>query len=461
VKYGGNVHETGVVNILSKSDRNATLPNIADLTEDSVFLSKSSADQWVCWDFGAIRVLPTRYTIKCESLRSWVLDGSVDGDEWTELDRQTDSEAFARGLQTSSFAIAKPIECRYLRLLQTDANQYKGNCLRLSAVEFLGTFSDPGISPRRTDAAPRRKTAVSEWERTWRVGHPFDGIIAYLTAKHGGNVHDQGIVTITSKSVGADSECSVKAIADFSKANGHFVSDDKEGQWVCWDFHELRVRLVEYSIRAFRLKHWILEGSVDGENWNTIYATGPFRDEADHFEFEQWNTDSFGIVSDQYVDCRFIRLTQTNKNLDGGHALYLENVEFHGIVFEPTPGSPESPDLRPRFISGMSPAPAEDGIIRALSIKHGGSVHELEIVTITSSSHLYAERSPPKMVAGLPRGPQFKSDDSPGQWICWDFQDMRIRPTHYVISCRCLKTWIVESSSDGEDNEVSDGRLYL
>jgi hypothetical protein len=34
-----------------------------------------------------------------------------------------------------------------------------------------------------------------------KVAESLEGIISYLTKKHGGNVHEKGIVTIASKSV--------------------------------------------------------------------------------------------------------------------------------------------------------------------------------------------------------------------------------------------------------------------
>jgi hypothetical protein len=45
---------------------------------------------------------------------------------------------------------------------------------------------------------------VKEVEFPLKEANSLDGIIFYLTRKHGGNVHENGIVTITSKSVYKD-----------------------------------------------------------------------------------------------------------------------------------------------------------------------------------------------------------------------------------------------------------------
>jgi hypothetical protein len=62
-KYGGNVQENRIVRLSSRSDRGDSLPNLVELSDDSVLLSKSMADQWVCWDFGDLRIEANGCTI--------------------------------------------------------------------------------------------------------------------------------------------------------------------------------------------------------------------------------------------------------------------------------------------------------------------------------------------------------------------------------------------------------------
>jgi hypothetical protein len=143
-KHGGNVHEKGVVTITSKSvwdDATERLKTAANLTSDSYFCSKNKPGQWFCWDFGEMRIYPTHYTIKTRALKSWIVEGSLDGRNWTEIDQQTDNQGFVPP-NTASFAVSNPEEFRFLRLTQTDENHDGHDLLYLFAVEFFGTLAE-------------------------------------------------------------------------------------------------------------------------------------------------------------------------------------------------------------------------------------------------------------------------------------------------------------------------------
>jgi hypothetical protein len=147
-KHGGNVGEKGIVGITSKSVRDANpkyaLKNVADLTSDLTFDSKDEPAQWVCWDFREMRVRPTCYTISAFGLRSWVVEGSLDGLSWTEIDRQTDIPDFNNpfSAEMASFAVSNPAAFRFIRLTQIGKRYYGPDELSLCAVEFFGTLSE-------------------------------------------------------------------------------------------------------------------------------------------------------------------------------------------------------------------------------------------------------------------------------------------------------------------------------
>jgi hypothetical protein len=83
----------------------------------------------------------------------------------------------------------------------------------------------------------------------------LEGIISYLTVKHGGNVYDKGIVTITSKSVhdhpwySALPMCAVRNIVDLT-SELYFNSKDAPDEWICLDFQDLRITPTHYAIRS-------------------------------------------------------------------------------------------------------------------------------------------------------------------------------------------------------------------
>jgi hypothetical protein len=148
-KRGGNVHKKGIVT--SKSvyrDTQYPPDNVADFTYDTIFHSKDDPGQWVCWDFHEMRVRPTHYTIWGYWLKSWVVEGSLDGQNWTEIDRKMNNQDFKGREKTVSFTVSNPVECRFIRLTQTDKNwtgdyhSGRADQLHLGAVEFFGTLSE-------------------------------------------------------------------------------------------------------------------------------------------------------------------------------------------------------------------------------------------------------------------------------------------------------------------------------
>jgi hypothetical protein len=151
-KHGGSVQEKGIVAITSKSvddEPKYALKNVADLTSDEIFSSKNEPGQWICWDFREMRVRPTHYTLTAQYLKSWVVSGSVDGSNWTEIDRQTDNQDFnrpmgwksARDWNTVSFAIANAGEFRFIRVTETaKTHTLNSDFLLLAAVEFFGSL---------------------------------------------------------------------------------------------------------------------------------------------------------------------------------------------------------------------------------------------------------------------------------------------------------------------------------
>jgi hypothetical protein len=101
----------------------------------------------LCWTF-EFRVRPTHYTIKGD-LKSWVVESSLDGVNWIEIDRKTDNEDLneRRNILTrtnthhlASFAVANSTECRFIRVAQTAKNHIGNDRLTIRAFEVFGTL---------------------------------------------------------------------------------------------------------------------------------------------------------------------------------------------------------------------------------------------------------------------------------------------------------------------------------
>jgi hypothetical protein len=141
-------------------------------------------------------------------------------------------------------------------LKESVANQGR----QLDNLDFRLSALEPNLTTDLRHLKRTRIPPVSPPESLKEVKFPLheakslDGIISYLTRKHGGNVHDKGIVTHTSKSVlNDDSKYAMRNVADLTSGS-YFESQNEPGQWVCWDFRELRVRPSHYTMTSWRLK---------------------------------------------------------------------------------------------------------------------------------------------------------------------------------------------------------------
>jgi hypothetical protein len=164
------------------------------------------------------------------------------------------------------------------------------------------------LTPRRVIVCPIEKAS------------PSDGITAYLTRKYASDIRDKGIIAITSKSVSGLND--VWIVADLCTCDA-FKSEDEPGQWICWDFREMRVLLDHYQIFSSSLRSWVLEGSLDAETWIEMDRQQDMMDLKGDF-----------IPVQKPAESRFIRLTQTAKNGDGNDALQIMDVEFFGTLWE-------------------------------------------------------------------------------------------------------------------------------
>jgi hypothetical protein len=180
------------------------------------------------------------------------------------------------------------------------------------------------ISPRLTSSfmfVLKKTQLYGEFGCQYQVVRSGHGVISYLTWKHDGNVHDKGAVTITSKS------CVYGALRNIVNCTPELYLSLKNepGQWVCWDFHAMRVIPTHYTIQTLALRSWVIEGSLDGVDWREI-------DRRIHSDSPQSWMASFP-VSDS-PQCRFVRLTRTGMNRSGNSNLLLYHFEIFGDLIE-------------------------------------------------------------------------------------------------------------------------------
>jgi hypothetical protein len=120
------------------------------LKADTLFHSKNERDQWISYDFCKSRIKPTHYSIRSRydgnpgnyNLRSWVIEGSIDGSNWVEIDRRDNNNELNGKNISRQFAISHPDEFQMIRLRQTGKNHAGHDYLIFCAFEIFGTLLD-------------------------------------------------------------------------------------------------------------------------------------------------------------------------------------------------------------------------------------------------------------------------------------------------------------------------------
>jgi hypothetical protein len=150
VKFGGNVHDRGVVAITAHAPLDGRIEfaakNIADLEANSYFVSANVSHMWVCYDFKTMKVILTDYSIRSayhvssQNVKSWVIEVSNDGGHWTEVDRRENRDELCAQNVVRTFALSKPSGGRCVRLRQTGPNNNNHLKTFLSGFELFGAL---------------------------------------------------------------------------------------------------------------------------------------------------------------------------------------------------------------------------------------------------------------------------------------------------------------------------------
>jgi hypothetical protein len=182
------------------------------------------------------------------------------------------------------------------------------------------------VPPRRSRSRARQTVEIrmrnaSSCGKSERLER-LDGLLSFLTRESGGNIHAQGIVTLSSSSFSGDDNWHLKSFADCFSGRA-FLDQAGLGEWIRWDFHEMRVRPVQYSIRASNLRMWVIEGSEDGRRWTTLGQ----RTDADDFEYGPCTSCFAMSMTGEF---RFLRLAQIGGT--GSTSVSLSAVEFFGTL---------------------------------------------------------------------------------------------------------------------------------
>jgi hypothetical protein len=173
-------------------------------------------------------------------------------------------------------------------------------------------------------------------------------IFGHLAKSFEGNLHDAGIVTVTTKSNSGADWSHPRNILD-RDLNPGFESEDEPNQWLCCDFHDGRVVPDFLQIHTDMISLLMtVEGSIDGESWTELHTFCGFDPDGTYGFYRV-----MGVSPERY---RFIRLTQIGLNSKGNYRLGIQQLRVDGTIAEIEQQGAQSP-----FKSGKVEVVPESG----------------------------------------------------------------------------------------------------
>jgi hypothetical protein len=98
-----------------------------------------TTNNWVSCGSRERRIAPTPYAIRTNEygpggphLKSWLVETSVDGENWREVAREEDNEQLNGSWFTGTFPVARGGECRFIRLASIGRNYFGNDQLNIS-----------------------------------------------------------------------------------------------------------------------------------------------------------------------------------------------------------------------------------------------------------------------------------------------------------------------------------------
>ena len=126
------------------------MKNVVTYDDDIMkfFHSRNDPNSWICFDFKDHKIIPTNYSIKTDSrnqdelyhLKSWVIEGSNDSNNWEIIDEQNNCSYLNGRFNVHTFYInnKERKEFRYIRLKQTGKNWHGDDHLIFNSFEIFG-----------------------------------------------------------------------------------------------------------------------------------------------------------------------------------------------------------------------------------------------------------------------------------------------------------------------------------
>jgi hypothetical protein len=144
----GNPHDKGIISITGtpyNTESRYQPRNVVDLLTDSYFHSSGEPKQTLTYDINNMKIAVTHNLLRSfhgginsNHPRSWVIEISVDGSKWNEIDRRDNYEGLNGPHRSQVFEVQSIGEARFVRIQQTGNTWADSNYVILCGVELFG-----------------------------------------------------------------------------------------------------------------------------------------------------------------------------------------------------------------------------------------------------------------------------------------------------------------------------------
>lgn len=158
----------------------------------------------------------------------------------------------------------------------------------------------------------------------------LNGIFKYLSDQTKGNIHDKGIINVTTNSLNINHQ--PKNLVDLRNTDYFDTLKENGSKIVCFDFKNMKVKIKNYSIRSiynpsYTLKSWFLEISNDGNKWTQIHKI-----KNSHDIKGDGSIVSFNVEEDKSDFARFVRFRHEGPDWLGHNDISFDKIEFYGLL---------------------------------------------------------------------------------------------------------------------------------
>jgi hypothetical protein len=304
----------------------------------------------------------------------------------------------------------------------------------------------------------------------------FYGIIAGLTARYGGNVHEKGIVTVSASPIGSGA---LSNVVDFSSEYG-LSTESRPFVWLCYDFKDRIVSATGISlllgaemvpvVNASKLS---FQTSADGSNWTGLSVGGSSCTERNPRLCLLRCPATFPAF-------RFARLRIADKGLTVPLSVISWEIFGHvwatsgdeGVSATPATDANRHAQWQPRgtvrrgtarndfgVCAGGRPLPAEfDGMAQFLNRAAEGNVQVSALLALPGMAANLAQPFHETLEMLMIRGAVIHQNSS---YVQIHFPHHRVRVTHYAVGARlpaCSLAWELRCSNDGAQWTTVDER---